>query len=286
MEYKFTECFLGKAITLTDGKTELTVTLDVGPRIIDLRVKDGFNIMFEDVNDAVNKDCSSYYGENAMWHIYGGHRLWLSPEDITTYYPDCEKVDFEIKENGAIFTPKAWRKVDVQPSLAVEFLLDGKIKVTHSMTNVGQTRCLCLWALTVMKAGGEMTLPLSTEDTGLLANRNIVMWPYASFKDDRFDLSDDKAVLASSKNISNAFKFGAYKRDITAQYILTENGQTIKFTKSINGEDGADYPDYCCNFESYCTNLIHEIETLSPIKTVETGGKIEHTEVWELKEIK
>ncbi len=283
MEYKFTECFLGRALTLSDGKTELTVTLDVGPRIIDLRVKDGFNIMYEDVDDAVNKDCSSFYGENATWHIYGGHRLWLSPEDITTYYPDCEKVDFEIKENGAVFTPKAWRKVDVQPSLAVEFLPDGKIKITHSMTNVGEPRKLCLWALTVMKAGGEMTLPLSTEDTGLLANRNIVMWSYASFNDSRFKLSDDKAVLTSSKNIAPAFKFGAYKRDLTAQYTLTENGKTVKFTKSIYGEDGAEYPDYSCNFESYCTNLIHEIETLSPIKRVETGEKIEHTEIWELK---
>lgn len=282
MEYKFTECFLGRAVTLTDGKTELTVTLDVGPRIIDLRLKGGFNIMYEDVNDSVNKDCSSYYGENAMWHIYGGHRLWLSPEDITTYYPDCERVDFKLTENGAIFTPKAWRKVEVQPSIEVEFLPDGRLKITHEMTNLGAERKLCLWALTVMKAGGEMTLPLSTEDTGLLANRNIVMWSYASFNDSRFTLSDDKAVLKSSEDIKSAFKFGAFKRDMTARYVLSENGKTVEFTKCVCGEEGADYPDYSCNFESYCTNLIHEIETLSPIKTVRTGEKIRHIEIWEI----
>lgn len=282
INYRDTECFLGRAIELDDGKTVLTVTLDVGPRIIGLRKIDGFNIMYEDVTDSVNKDCSSFYGEGATWHIYGGHRLWLSPEDISTYYPDCGKVNCEIIENGAVFTPAAWKKVEVQPSVKVEFQPDGEIKITHSVTNLGERRKLCLWALTVMKAGGKMVCPLSEEDTGLLANRNIVMWSYASFNDPRFELKDNAATLSSSKEISPAFKFGAYRRELEASYELEENGKKARFTKRTAGEDGADYPDFSCNFESYCTNLIHEIETLSPIKTVDKGETIVHTEYWRL----
>lgn len=283
LEIKNGECFLGRTLTLSDGKKELSVTLDVGPRIIDFRVKDGFNIMYEDVSDAVNKDVSSYYGEGAHWHIYGGHRLWLSPEDITTYYPDNGEVVFELVPNGVEFKPKAWEKVEVQPSVKVEFLPDGDIRITHSVTNLGKERKLCLWALTVMKSGGEMTVPLSNEDTGFLANRNIVMWPYASFADVRFALSDGKAVLKSSEKIAPPFKFGIYKRETEATYELERNGEKVRFTKRIQGEDGAEYPDYCCNFESYCTDLIHEIETLSPVRTVPTGETAVHTEIWRLE---
>ena len=117
VKYEYTNCFLGKAVTLSDGKTELTVTLDVGPRIISLRTyleKQGRmsnNIMYEDVPDVVNKDCSSYYGEGKVWHIYGGHRLWLSPEDITTYYPDSYPVEFQPIDNGGIFTPRKWKRL-------------------------------------------------------------------------------------------------------------------------------------------------------------------------------
>lgn len=274
---------MGRALTLSNGKTEITVTLDVGPRIIGLKLKDGFNIMYEDVSDAVNKDCSSYYGEGSTWHIYGGHRLWLSPEDITTYYPDCEEVKYDLLPDGALFTPKKWRKVDVQPYLKVEFLPDNELKITHTMLNTGEDRELCLWALTVMKAGGRMTFPLSEEDTGLLANRNLVMWSYCSFKDSRFNILDDKIVLESSKEIAPAFKFGGFRRDMEASYELTENNRTVKFTKRVTGEDGAKYPDYSCNFESYCTNLIHEIESLSPMKLVKSGEKLEHVEIWKLE---
>ncbi len=285
LEIKNGECFLGRTLTLSDGKKELSVTLDVGPRIIDFRVKDGFNIMYEDVADAVNKDVSSFYGEGAHWHIYGGHRLWLSPEDITTYYPDNGEVTFELVPNGVEFKPKAWAKIDVQPSVRIEFLPGGEIKITHSVTNLGEERNLCLWALTVMKSGGKMTLPLSTEDTGFLANRNIVMWPYASFGDERLALSDDKAVLTSSTKIAPPFKFGVYKREIEAVYELESEGRKVRFTKRIKGEDGSAYPDYCCNFESYCTDLIHEIETLSPVTKAACGETVTHTEIWNLERI-
>lgn len=282
IDVKMTECFLGRAVTLSDGECEITVTLDVGPRIIGFNLKNGFNIMYEDIADSVNKDCSCFYGEGARWHIYGGHRLWLSPEDITTYYPDCEKVEFKLIPNGIVLTPPAWRKVDIQPSLKIEFLQDKQIKITHEAKNLGERRKLCLWALTVMKSGGKMTLPLSEEDTGLLANRNLVMWPYASFADKRFCLTDGKVELTSSENIEPPFKFGAYKRDLTASYELSKGEETVIFSKTVKGTDGAEYPDYCCNFESYCTNLIHEIETLSPVKTVGCGESITHEEYWSL----
>lgn len=282
MNIKETTCFLGRAVAIDNGITELIVTLDVGPRIISLRPFNGFNIMFEDTNDVINKDCSAVYGEGKKWHIYGGHRLWLSPEDLSTYYPDNEQVQYYVENESITFKPAAWEKVNVQPRLKIEFLTDNTISVTHSMTNLGEERKLCLWALTVMKSGGEMTFELSKEDTGLLANRNIVLWPYSSIKDERLSLTDDKIVLKSSVEVPEPYKIGAFNKHINATYQLTENGKTQVFNKKVQGYVSANYPDFSCNFESYCNGYIHEVETLSNIAKVAENGVLFHKEIWSI----
>lgn len=282
MNVKQTSCFLGRAVAIDNGKTELIITLDVGPRIIGLRPFNGFNMMFEDTNDVINKDCSAYYGEGKKWHIYGGHRLWLSPENLSTYYPDNEKVQYYVENESIIFKPMPWEKVEVQPKLKIEFLADNTISVTHIMRNLGQERELCLWALTVMKSGGEMTFELSKQDTGLLANRNIVLWPYASLNDNRLSLHDDKIVLSSSVEVPEPYKIGAFNELINATYKLKQNGRTQLFIKKVHSEIAASYPDFSCNFESYCNGYIHEIETLSKIAKIPQNGIISHQEIWSI----
>lgn len=280
MNIKNVNCFLGKALAIDNGKTELIVTLDVGPRIIGLRPIGGFNMMFEDTNDVINKDCSSVYGEGKKWHIYGGHRLWLSPEDLSTYYPDNEEVKYFVENETVTFIPQAWENVNVQPKLKIEFLPDNSVEITHSMTNLGRQKKLCLWALTVLKSGGEMTFELSKEDTGLLANRNIVLWSYASLTDNRLSLSDDKIVLKSSPKVPSPYKIGAFNKHINATYQLSNGDKTQVFAKKARGYEGASYPDFSCNFESYCNGYIHEIETLSHIVDVPENGTILHKETW------
>ncbi|NLL56057.1 MAG: hypothetical protein GX242_02465 [Clostridiales bacterium] len=93
---RFDTLFLGRVITLDNGNIEFSVSLDVGPRIISFKKLNGFNIMFQDKQDQINKDCSKVYGKGSMWHIYGGHRLWLSPENLSTYFPDNEPVCYEL----------------------------------------------------------------------------------------------------------------------------------------------------------------------------------------------
>jgi len=284
MEYNVTygENFLGKVITLSNGKIEFSVTAEVGPRIISLKTIDGFNVMYEDVNDSVSKDCSSVYGANEKWHIYGGHRLWLSPENLTTYYPDNNPVHYEFTEKGILVYPDEWKVIDVKPQILIEFLGENKLKITHKVQNTGEKKKLCLWALTVMKAGGTMTFDMSKEDTGFLANRNIVMWPYAGMADKRVSITDDKIVTKSDVGIPYPYKIGAYKRNMHAEYVLESGNKKAKFIKETQGYDEEIYPDYSCNFECYFSDKIHEVESLSGIKEIEKGQIIEHTEIWEI----
>lgn len=280
--HRFGQCFLGKTLVLDNGTIEFAVTLDVGPRIISLKALDGLNVMYEDIGDTISKDCSSVYGKEKKWHIYGGHRLWLSPEDLSTYYPDNNPVDYELLPQGVRVYPKKWENVEIQPEIILEFSGENSIKVTHKVINLGAKRKLCLWALSVLKAGGKMTFPLSAEDTGFLANRNIVMWPYSSFTDPRLKLADDVIVTKSDISVPEPFKIGTYKRDFYAEYEIERDGKTARFVKRAQGLDGAEYPDYGCNFECYFNDRIHEIESLSQVAGIENGGVIEHTEIWEI----
>ena len=104
----------GKVLRISDDITEVLVTLDFGPRIIKYSYINGENIM-NDTAHAVSsfkgKDFDDYYYKGAEFNIYGGHRLWVSPESKPeTYYPDNDRVNYTLTENGAIFTPKAQKE--------------------------------------------------------------------------------------------------------------------------------------------------------------------------------
>ena len=281
MESKIGSCFLGRTLELTDGKMYLAVTLDVGPRIIKMGKVGEESLMYEDVDDNVNKDVSATYGEGKWWHIYGGHRIWISPEDETTYYPDNGQVDYELKENGAVFTPAPWVERGVQPKLEITFIGEGKAEVKMSLQNItSEEKSLCLWALTVMKCGATLEVPLSTKDTGYLANRNLVIWHYNDIKDPRFDLQNDKIILKSNPICKGPFKVGSYLNPIRTEYTL---GNTT-FIKEVEVDaEPNEYPDYCSNMETYTNQYIHEVETLSPLRMVKAGESLVHVEKWEVR---
>lgn len=279
METRIGSCFLGRTLELSNGKIVVGVTLDVGPRIIKLQKPDGENLMFEDVDDNVNKDVSAVYGEGKTWHIYGGHRIWLSPESLETYYPDNAPVVSELKPNGAVFTPPAWTERGVQPVLDLEFTSDGALEVRMRVKNISDvTKKLCVWGLTVMKCGGTLTLPLSTSDTGFLANRNLVLWHYTDIRDPRLTIANDRIVLTGSTEAESPLKIGTYLDEIRAFY---RYGDTL-FTKECISKPG-EYPDFTCNFETYTSEFIHECETLSRAEEVAPGEEIVHTEKWRLE---
>ena len=283
MNIKNGTCFLGRTLILDDGFTEITVTLDVGPRIIGLRPVNGFNVMFSDVNDNVNHDCSSVYGESEKWHLYGGHRLWLSPEDETTYYPDNSPVAYSVDGNAVTFTADKRRIVEALFEITVTLNGENGVTVTHRVKNLGKKRSFSLWALTALKSGGTLVIPLSTENTGYLANRTIVMWHYSSFNDERLTVHDDRIMLKSDIGVPKPFKLGTFCKNTELSYELEENGTKQVFIKSVEVATDGTYPDYNCNVETYCSHLFHEIETLSAFKEIDEGDFLTHTEHWIIK---
>ena len=274
----------GKVLSLCAGGIKLSVTTDIGPRVIFYGKEGGENILFEDINDEVNKPeelMDPVLKGKGGWHIYGGHRLWKSPEYMDTYYPDNAPVKTEILPNGAVFTAPVELTTGLEKSVKITMDEKGVATLEHKFVNKGekQTTPIAMWALTVMDGGAEAHLPLDTSDTAFLPNRNVVHWCYNKVDDRRLKISDDDIVIGLDKSVPHPLKVGTMN---TLGYVFafTKAG---KFTIKLPTPDGGVYPDFSCNVESYTYNLFTEIETLSSLFILKPGESRTHTEVWSLE---
>ncbi len=274
----------GKCLKITNGCIEALVTLDIGPRIISFSFVNGRNVMFSNRGELAKcsgKEFDEYYYEGAEFENFGGHRLWLSPESLPeTYYPDCTPVDYETVGDTVRFTPQPQTENGV--ALAIEITMhpeEPEMKVEHFATNISKTeKEFALWALTVMDRGGVEIIPQNTNDTGLLANRRIVMWPYASFNDDRFFLDDRYITLAQDENADAAFKVGVDCNTGVGYYVIGD----VVFKKEYNHIIDGNYPDGGVSYETYTNKTFLEFETLSELKKLQSNETATHTEMFSL----
>lgn len=271
----------GRCAKLSKGGKTMLVTADLGPRIIYYGFDGGENIFYEDKDDLINKD-GEYFDKNlagkGIWHIYGGHRLWKSPEYIDTYYPDNSPVEV-IEKNGSVyFTSEIEVTTGIQKTIAVTMDGDGNATVEHKFVNCGQkaTDRIALWALSVMDKGAVATVPLSTEDTGLLPNRNLVLWSYTDLNDERLKITND-CVTLTQKNIARPIKLGAFTNKEVRVDI-----KGMKFYIAFDSPSG-EYADYSCNVETYTNDIMLEIETLSPLRSLKKGECAVLIEKWRLE---
>lgn len=274
----------GKCAKLSKGGKTMLVTVDVGPRIIFYGYDNGENIFYEDIDDNINRD-SDYIKKNlkgkGIWHIYGGHRIWKSPEYEDSYYPDNSPVKVLELSNGTSFVSDTEITTGLQKVMNIYMDDDGNATIDHIFINNGNcpTSKIALWTLSVMDKGAKAEIPLSTKDTGLLANRNLVLWSYTDLNDKRLDIQNDKITLSQRTDTDKAVKIGTYVEKQVKVYI-----KDMVFTKDFDRKEG-DYADFCCNVECYTNKHMLEIESLSNLQSLEIGQSLIHSEHWTLTKV-
>ena len=274
---------IGRCLKLENEQVSVIITVDVGPRVISYALKGMENVLFDGTEKlSFNQDpgFEEYYGKGKKWHIYGGHRLWYSPEGFPcSYYPDNDPVDYKIVDNTVIMTPNP--QIENGVAYTLRFTLDdntSRLVIGHKVTSLEDGKEIAPWALTVMATGGVEIIPQSQKQTGLLSNRRIVLWPYNDARDARFFLGNKYITLKQDPNCKPAFKVGTNNEDGWASYL--NKGQL--FTKRFEFIEDAKYPDYEVNFETYTDYTILEMESLGELKMLNKGDYIEHEEAWEL----
>lgn len=279
---KITYKNFGNCLKITNGKIEAVVTLDFGPRIISFSRAGGKNFFYEDIK----RECvvggephNAIFGEGEKWYSYGGHRLWLSPEDLPlTYYPDNEPVSYNEIAGGVSLTAPAQRVNDVQFKLEI-IMEPGKSSMTvnHYATNVGsRTITKAIWPVTVMDKGGLEIIPQPLNDTGKLPNRVISLWPYSDMSDERVFFGKKYITLRQDPTVSSAFKVGINNDRGWAAYLI--NNQM--FVRSYNHNPEGVYPDFGVSYETYTNNTILEMEALAELTAITPGSTAFHSEVF------
>lgn len=279
MEFVYYKSF-GKCAKLSKGGKSILVTVEIGPRIIFYGYEGGENVFYEDEKDLINKG-GEYFAKNlpgkGIWHIYGGHRLWKCPEYMDTYYPDNFPVKIVEDYDGVSFISDVEETTGIQKIMKIKMSEDGNAVIEHKFINKGKTATapIALWALSVMDKGAKAYIPISTQNTGLLPNRNITLWSYTDIKDPRLDIQNSLITLTQTDD-PRAIKVGTFAEGAVKVEV---NGMTfgIDFV-SPEGE----YGDHNCNIETYTNEIMLEIETLSPIKSMAVGEEAVHTEKWSL----
>ena len=273
----------GKCIRLSNDAVELIVSIEFGPRILRYGFIDGENILndnkayFEpDSSDKFQK----FFGEGKYYKTYGGHRLWTAPEFYPEmYYPDNDTVEYELTQNGVILTPPPQNENGIQMRISITLDdVNTDVTVEHTITNFNERiKEFSAWALTVGAKGGTEIIPLNTNDTHLLPNGKIAVWPYTDLRKKELYLGKKYVTIRQPKE--GRIKLGFDLRCGTVYYVL---GNSV-FTKKYNPNyPTGNYVDGGVSYETYSCDEFTELETLSELKKVACGQTIEHTEYWSL----
>lgn len=268
----------GKCIELTRGNIKLIATLDIGSRII--YYGNDFNFFYEDTDNLINMQGDFFdtnFKKGESWRIYGGHRLWKSPEDMASYAPDNYPVKLEVLDNSITLTSDIEKLTGIKKSINIAMQEDGSVKVTHRFTNHSDKSInVSLWALSVMDKNGILIAPLNTEDTGYLPNRNYVYWPYSDINDTRYRIYDNFFTVKQAD--MPPFKVGYLSPVGRLGYYL--NGRM--FIKKYDTDITLNHPDFNCNTEVYTNSLMLEAESISPLNLIEPAKSATHTEYWSI----
>lgn len=269
------------ALRLHGTHLTLDFLAQAGPRLVGLRIAGGDENILAETPDV------TWDTPHGVYHVYGGHRLWQSPEaPVRTYVPDDGGLSVREIPNGVILTgareiPTGMRKrltVTLDPARPA-------LTLTHRITNEGEGACeLAAWAITQLPHGGRIflpqtvgTLPPDDPDAVFWPNRHLVLWNYTRLSDPRLKLGDD-CILIETRPLLPPLKIGYLN---THGWAACQRGGVL-FVKSFNPQADLPHTDRNANTTVYCNDKFAELETLGPLTELAPAEYVEHTEHWQV----
>lgn len=269
-----TENYAGyTCVKLENDALQLWVTQNAGPRIIGLQLPGGRNLFAEIPHRNTTTPSGSVY------QFRGGHRLWYAPENFEqTYLPDDAAVTITSIPNGVQTTQAVEAGTGIEKQMRI-VLPDSTptVIIDHTLINrEGRSAVeLAPWAITQLRTGGFAILPQSTDDTGLLPNRQFVLWPYTRINSPQLQLGDEFIFVHATMQ-DEKLKLGWANREGWLGYWI----DNTLFVKQAQYQESAAYYDFGSSSECYCDDDFLELETLGPRTMLAPGATVTHREVW------
>ncbi len=264
-------------IYLSNNDVDIIATTDVGPRIMRFGFVGQRNNFLE-----IESDLGKVKGLD--FRLYGGTRLWHSPEaKPRSYFPDNEKVNYfwdgqtlnllqNIESTTGLQKEMIIKLDKSKPFLEIKYRIHNK-----NLWSIN----FAAWAITLMAKNGKAVIPqepYQSWEENVLPVRPLVLWSYTKMNDKRCLWGEKYIQLKQDPNAISPIKIGLLNT-LGWQAYYNEGDVFIKRYPYVKGEI---YPDFNCNTEVYTDPNCIELETLSPLKTVNPGNFIEHIEHWYL----
>lgn len=280
------ETYLGWPNTyrLDNGLIRARVVTAIGPRIVELGLKDGKNVFYvrgEETGGSAEKD----------WMFRGGWRLWVSPErKETTYALDNTACEAEIVGGNTLrVTAPAQDAARIRKQIDVRLEAgEPRLRLVSRIRNVGDTNLrYAAWSLSVLRPGGSAFVPLDVGPlTAFDAIRRLILWSYAEMDDPRYRFGNRLVQIDHSRvppappdpsgRRDDESKIGVDSAQGWAAYLLGETLYMKRFPHDPTGE----YPDGGATIEVYSSHEFLELENLGPLTTIAPGEEIVYAEDW------
>lgn len=262
-----------ECIVLENDLLQILVPKALGPRILSLRFRGSENLLAELPNFTTERP------DGKQYHFYGGHRLWLAPEDpLLSYGLDDRAVEITTSEAGLLIRKAVESETGIEKSILLQIdPQQARLTLTHQLTNRKHLPVeYAPWSITQLRTGGLAILPQSGGQTGLLPNRILTLWPYTDISSPCLHLGNPYILLHA--NMQTPLKVGFPNPRGWLAYWM----DGVLFVKKAAFDPQGRYPDHGCSSECYCNQSFLELETLAPLVQIEPDTSITHTETWEL----
>jgi hypothetical protein len=265
---------LPNCLSLSNGRVEVIVTTDIGPRVIAYRLTGGRNVLAEMPGTVGASE----------WQPWGGHRLWLAPEAMPfSYGVDNSPVRHEMRGPHTVVLDRGVEK-ETGIAKVMEVSLDPgtpKVTIVHRLTNHRDAPVdVAPWGITIVRGGGTTILPNEPyvpHERRLQPIRPVALWAYTNLADPRWQLGPKFIRLSTDAANTEPQKIGIGNRQGWAAYAV-DGDLFIKRTPPF--ADDKRYPDYGTTYQTYTSGSFMEIESLGELVTLEPGASTEHVETW------
>jgi hypothetical protein len=275
MNFRESRCHDIDCIEVEIGPYMLTLTESFGPRVLRFGFTGEASVFGEHPAAAVDT-------EFGTWRPLGGHRLWVAPEvKPMSYAPDDKAIEIE-EDDDAIELISPIDAAGFRKQISICCTEGEVLTLQHKVTNeTGEAKRIAAWCLTIMQGGGVAYLPMEPHKSHaeeLLPARPLILWHYTDLTDPRWTFGKRLISLRVDEQYGYPQKIGAGNRQGWLGYRVGD----FAFLKSFSHEEG-EYPDMNSNCEIYTGGSFVELESLSPLKTLQPGESVTHEEKWILR---
>ena len=261
------------AVRISNDKgDELVIVTEIGPRIMSFKPEGRDNFFYVDEKNLNRKNVGS-----TEWFVYGGTRLWISPECPATYAPDNVQVHTTLEDNCVTITSPD-EATSIKKIMKIQAEKD-YFSIDYTIVNEGSHLLTAgIWALSCIMPGEGSAIYLPWGEDSEWDVKDMKYW---------------KSWLGVGSNIESK-----QWRPTNEFFVVNPTGETgkvgftnrhgfalfqrkdLSFIKRSAYIEGAVYPDDGCNFEIYTSDIFYEVETLSPLYCLKPGISYSHREQW------